>query len=197
VKFPVDDVKDEILAAISAGEQILLRAPTGSGKSTRVPGMVADTSGDGLVIVVQPRRMAARLLAGFVARERGSSVGGQVGYAVRFDSKKSRDTRILYVTDGVLQRMLSDKPNLPGVKAVIFDEFHERRLASDIALGRCLDLAKHDRPDLRIIVMSATIETRGLEIYLDPCRVVEATGRTFPVDVDYLSGGNQVVIRKL
>ncbi len=193
MKFPVDDVKDEILAAISAGEQILLRAPTGSGKSTRVPGMVADTSGDGLVIVVQPRRMAARLLAGFVARERGSSVGGQVGYAVRFDSKKSRDTRILYVTDGVLQRMLSDKPNLPGVKAVIFDEFHERRLASDIALGRCLDLAKHDRPDLRIIVMSATIETRGLEIYLDPCRVVEATGRTFPVDVDYLSGGSVMV----
>jgi ATP-dependent helicase HrpB len=146
--------------------------------------MVADLSEvDGRVIVIEPRRMAARLLAGFVAKNRSTPLGQGVGYAVRFDTKYSSQTKILYVTDGVFQRMLQDDPSLGGVSAVIFDEFHERRLAVDIALARCLNLQENARPDLRIIVMSATLETGGLGEYMAPVKTLKAGGRTFPVEI--------------
>ena len=138
---------------------------------------------DGRVIVIEPRRMAARLLAGFVATRRNSALGKEVGYAVRFDTRYSDDTKILYVTDGVFQRILQEKPDLKGVSAVIFDEFHERRLAVDIALGRCLDIQETTRPDLRLVVMSATLETNALADFMAPVRKLEAGGRTFPVEI--------------
>ena len=137
----------------------------------------------GRVVVIEPRRMAARLLAGFVAKNRRTALGQNVGYAVRFDSKQSAQTKILYVTDGVFQRMLHDDPGLAGVSAVIFDEFHERRLAVDIALARCLDLQEGKRPDLRVIVMSATLETGSLADYMAPVTQLSAGGRTFPVEI--------------
>lgn len=185
VKLPVHDVEGEIRQAVRGAQgRLLLKAPTGSGKSTTVPGMVRGEV-EGKVIVVQPRRIAARLLAGFVAGQMGTSLGRGVGYAVRFESKAGPETEILFVTDGVLQRMLLDDPELKGVGAVIFDEFHERRLASDLSLARVLDLQEGPRSDLRVVVMSATLETGGLRDYLEPCELVEAGGRLFPVEIEH------------
>jgi|TARA_B110000879_G_scaffold97439_1_gene132788 ATP-dependent helicase HrpB len=181
----VHEVEKEIRAAVKAKSgRLLLKAPTGSGKSTTVPPMVRGEV-DGRVLVVQPRRMAARLLAEYVAKCEGTRCGEGVGYAVRFDSRFNRNTEIIYMTDGVLQRMLLDDPELSGVGAVIFDEFHERRLASDLALGRVLDLQESLRPDLRVVVMSATLEIGGLKGFLEPCDVVEAGGRLYPVEVSH------------
>lgn len=185
MRLPVEDIRAQLVAALAGEEgRVLLRAPTGSGKSTQVPGMLLDGLGPGRILVVQPRRIAARLLAEFVARQRGGKVGGEVGYAVRFDSKYMDETRVIYLTDGVLQRWLKEEPGLPGVRAVIFDEFHERRLASDIALARVLGLQKGARPDLRVVVMSATLETAGLRDYLEPCVELETGGRLFPVEIE-------------
>jgi len=166
-------------------DRVLLKAPTGSGKSTAVPGMLMDAGITGRILVIEPRRMAARLLAGWVAKLRGASLGGEVGYAVRFDTKYGRDTRLIYMTDGVFQRWLQEDSDLKGVGAVVFDEFHERRLAVDVALGRCLDLQESQRPDLRVLVMSATLETRGLADFLAPAKMLEAGGRTFPIEIAY------------
>ena len=185
--LPVFEIADALKAAVTRGERdrVLLKAPTGSGKSTEVPGMLADAGISGTILVIEPRRMAARLLAGWVAKQRGATLGREVGYAVRFDSRYGDDTRILYLTDGVFQRWIQDDPALTGVGAVVFDEFHERRLAVDVALARCLDLQEGPRPDLRVVVMSATLETAGLAGYLSPAVSLEAGGRTFPVEVFY------------
>ena len=183
--LPIQEIEADIRSAASSGNsaRILLTAPTGSGKSTEVPGIIADLPEiAGRVIVIEPRRMAARLLAVFVAKNRNTGLGEGVGYAVRFDSRYSEKTRILYVTDGVFQRMLHEDPLLKGASAVVFDEFHERRLAVDTALARCLDLQEGQRPDLRVIVMSATLETDTLADYMAPVRKLHAGGRTFPVE---------------
>jgi ATP-dependent helicase HrpB len=187
VKLPVFEIADDLRAAVSAGKQsrVLLKAPTGSGKSTEVPGMLVGAGISGTILVIEPRRMAARLLAGWVAKQRGATLGREVGYAVRFDTKYGKDTRIIYLTDGVFQRWIQDDPELHGVGAVVFDEFHERRLAVDIALARCLDLQDGPRTDLRVVVMSATLETAGLADFLAPAVSLEAGGRTYPVDVLY------------
>lgn len=187
VTLPVFEIQGPLAVAVSTGQcdRILLKAPTGSGKSTAVPGMMVDAGVPGRIVVVEPRRMAARMLAGWVAKQRAAQLGGEVGYSVRFDTKMSRDTRIAFVTDGVFQRWLQDDPELTGVGAVIFDEFHERRLAVDVALARCLDLQERTRPELRLVVMSATLETAGLADYLAPATVLEAGGRTYPVEVEY------------
>lgn len=187
MQLPVFEIADSLRAAVNAGERsrVLLKAPTGSGKSTSVPGILLDAGVSGTILVIEPRRMAARLLAGWVAKQSGAALGKEVGYAVRFDTKYGRDTRIIYLTDGVFQRWIQDDPQLAGVGAVVFDEFHERRLAVDIALARCLDLQEGSRPDLNVVVMSATLETAGLADFLAPAVSLEAGGRTFPVDVLY------------
>ena len=184
--LPIHEIAADLKksAAIPVKSRTLLTAPTGSGKSTEVPGMLADLPEiEGRVIVIEPRRMAARLLAGFVAKNRKTNLGQEVGYAVRFDTKYSDKTKILYLTDGVFQRILHENPTLDGISAVIFDEFHERRLAVDIALGRCLDLQENNRPDLRVVVMSATLETGSLADFMAPVKKLEAGGRTFPVEI--------------
>ncbi len=182
--LPIHEVAGQLKAAASTGNRLLLTAPTGSGKSTEVPGLLADLPEiQGRVIVIEPRRMAARLLAGFVAKNRNTPLGQETGYAVRFDTKYSDKTKILYLTDGVFQRILHENPTLDGISAVIFDEFHERRVAVDIALGRCLDLQENSRPDLRVVVMSATLETGSLAEYMAPVCKLEAGGRTFPVEI--------------
>ncbi len=187
MRLPIYEIEEELKRSVGkvSGARVLLRAPTGSGKSTAVPGMLLDAGVAGRVVVIEPRRMAARLLAGWVARQRGGQVGGEVGYAVRFDTKYGRDTRVVYVTDGVFQRWMQDEPELPGVGAVVFDEFHERRLAVDVALARCLDLQDGRRPDLKVMVMSATLETAGLADYLAPVAVLEAGGRAYPVETEW------------
>ncbi len=190
IDLPVNALKDPLLDAVRGSGRLLLRAPTGSGKSTCVPPMLLDGGVvDGLIVVVQPRRIAARMLARRVAQVRGGRAGGEIGHVVRFENCMGRDTRIVYVTDGVLQRWLQDDPEISHIGAVVFDEFHERRIASDVALARCLNLQDGARPELKVVVMSATLEVAGLKDYLEPCEVLEADGRAFPVDVVYRGGG--------
>ncbi|SHJ20911.1 ATP-dependent helicase HrpB [Rubritalea squalenifaciens DSM 18772] len=186
--LPVYEVREALLKSLGEEKQarILLRAPTGSGKSTAVPLMLLDSGlVDGMIVVVQPRRIAARMLARRVSSVRGVKLGREIGYVVRHDNKMSEHTRVVYVTDGVLQRWLNEAGNLRGVGAVLFDEFHERRLPSDLCLAHCLDLQEGARPDLKVAVMSATLEVAGLEKYLAPCELIEAGGRTFSVEIAY------------
>lgn len=188
--LPIVQIKSELDCALaSPSPRVLLKAPTGSGKSTWVPPhLIREGWGErGLVVVVQPRRMAARLLAGYVAATMGETLGGGVGYVVRFERKMSSRTSLVFVTDGMLERWLTDNPELKGISAVIFDEFHERRLSGDISLGRVLDLQESTRSDLAVIVMSATLEISGLADYMgSSCHLLEAEGRTYSVDVGYI-----------
>ncbi len=186
--LPIEKIRPEMLAALSAPScTILLSAPTGSGKSTRVPGMLheAGWTSRGTVLVVQPRRLAARMLAGYVAQCWPCALGQDVGYAVRFDKRSSEATRILFVTDGVLERRLSDDPELKGISAIVFDEVHERRLSGDVCLARALQLQSGSRPDLGIVVMSATLELDKLQGYLPQAQLLRAHGRLYPVDISY------------
>lgn len=187
-RLPIYEIEDRITRAATAGCRLILRAPTGSGKSTQVPQMLlAQVSAeDGQIIVLQPRRMAARLLATRVAQEMGETLGETVGYQVRMEGKSSAATRLLYVTEGILLRRMIRDPELRGVAAVVFDEFHERHLYGDITLARVRDLQETTRRDLRMIVMSATLEIGELEKYFAPCEVLESAGRTFPVEIQHL-----------
>ncbi|MCP4848181.1 MAG: ATP-dependent helicase HrpB [Verrucomicrobiaceae bacterium] len=173
------------------GSRLVLEAPTGSGKSTQVPQMLLDNgvTGNGQVVVLQPRRIAARMLAKRVAGERGGRVGDEIGYQVRFDRVVSHNTRICYVTEGVLLRQLLDDPSLSGVGTIVFDEFHERHLQGDVTLAMAMSLQEAARPDLKIVVMSATLDCMELESHLKPCRLVRSSGRTFPVEVKYSKAG--------
>ena len=166
---------------------VLLSAPTGSGKSTRIPRMLLDAGyGErGTIIVVQPRRLAARLLAGYVAKQFPCPLGQEVGYVVRFDARRSESTRILYMTDGLLERRLTEDPALQGVAAVVFDEVHERRLSGDLCLARVLELQRGARRDIGVFVMSATLELDKLQHYLPQATVLRAEGRLYPVEVSY------------
>ena len=133
--LPIWQVAPAILESLRTGNRLVLAAPTGSGKSTQVPQMLVDELGLKRVVVLQPRRVAARTLAARVASERGAKLGGEVGYQIRFEDYTSRGTKISFVTEGILLRWLQDDPTLAGIDAVIFDEFHERNLLSDVALG--------------------------------------------------------------
>ena len=187
-QLPIYEIEDRIVEVAKEPSRLILRAPTGSGKSTQVPQILLDrvVPQGGQIVVLQPRRMAARMLASRVASERGETLGQTVGYQVRMEGKSSANTRILYVTEGILLRRMIGDPELCGISAVVFDEFHERHLYGDITLARALDLQETSRPDLKIIVMSATLEVGGLEKYLAPCEVLESAGRTFPVEVRHL-----------
>ena len=189
MELPVNELREELLGALENSGRLLLRAPTGSGKSTCVPPMMLDGGVQGLIVVVQPRRIAARMLARRVAEVRGTSLGEEIGYVVRFENHMGKCTRVVYLTDGVLQRWLHENPTLDGIGAVVFDEFHERRVASDVALARCMNLQDGKRPDLKLVVMSATLEVQGLQGYLEPCVMLEADGRMFPVEVSYRGAG--------
>lgn len=188
-QLPIYEISGRITDAAKAHPRLILRAPTGSGKSTQIPQMLLDhvIPPGGRIVVLQPRRMAARMLAARVASERGEPPGETVGYQVRMEGKNSAATRILYVTEGILLRRMIGDPQLRGVSAVVFDEFHERHLYGDITLARALDLQESSRPDLKIIVMSATLEVGGLEKYLAPCEVLESAGRMHPVEISHIA----------
>ncbi len=187
--LPIDAVLPDIVAALRAHPSAVLRAPTGAGKTTRVPPALLDAglAGEGIVLMLEPRRIAARAAARRIAFERGSSVGDEVGFHVRFDRQSSKATRILVVTEGLLVRMLQDDPFLSHVGVVVFDEFHERSLDTDLALAMARRVQREARPDLRILAMSATIATAELAQWLGGAPVIESEGRSFPVDVTYLS----------
>ncbi len=186
--LPIHEIHELFGDAAVAGSRVLLKAPTGSGKSTVVPIWMQQLCASDLTVVVEPRRMAARLLAEWVAQQQGVALGAEVGYAVRYDSKYGEKTRLLYLTDGLFLRMLQENPGLKSIGAVIFDEFHERRLAVDVSLARCLHLQETRRPEMRVVVMSATLATEALAAYLGPRTVeLEAKGRTYPVSIHYRS----------
>ncbi len=141
---------------------------------------------NGQIIVLQPRRLPTRMLAARVAHERSVRLGEDVGYQIRLDNVSTARTRIRFVTEGVLLRQMVGDPRLAGVTILMFDEFHERHLYGDIALARALEIQASIRPDLKIVVMSATLDTDLLEPHLRPCNVLTSQGRTFPVDIEYL-----------
>lgn len=187
--LPIFELENEFTEALHPDEsRIVVEAPTGSGKSTQIPQFLADSGlcNDGEIYVLQPRRLAARMLASRVAEERAVRLGDEVGYQVRFENAVSGNTRIRFVTEGILIRKLIDSPDLAGISAVVLDEFHERHFFGDISLARCLEVQQSLRPDLKIVVMSATLETAALKDFLgEGCRHLISEGRTFPVDVKY------------
>ncbi len=188
--LPVDEVLPDLAAALRNGNRALLTAPPGSGKTTRVPSFLADAGpaawGAGAVLVLEPRRLAARSAARYVARLRGGEAGGEVGYRVRLESRVSARTVIEFVTEGVLTRRLLADPELKGVACVVFDEFHERSLQADLGLALCLEAQQLLRPDLRLLIMSATLDADPLRVLLGDCPVLRSEGRLWPVDLRYL-----------
>lgn len=187
--LPIHEIRADLAAALKRSRRLILTAPTGSGKSTQVPQMLLDLGalGSGKAVVLQPRRLATRLLAKRVAEERGVPLGGEVGYQIRFESVCGPATRIHFETEGILLRQMLSEPELPGVAAILFDEFHERHVYGDVTLARALQLQQTARPDLLLVVMSATLDTRLLQPYLAPCEHLHSEGRTFPVEIEHLA----------
>ena len=186
-RLPIYEIEGPIVSSVREHRRLIVSAPTGSGKSTQVPQMLLEHGllGSGQVVVLQPRRLATRLLATRVAWERKVELGREVGYQIRFENVSGPQTLIRFVTEGVLLRQMVQDPKLAGVTALIFDEFHERHLYGDITLAQALELQESHRPDLKILVMSATLDAARLEDYLRPCRVLESQGRVYPVDIEY------------
>jgi len=184
--LPIEDVLPELTTALRAGPEAVLQAPTGAGKTTRVPLALLGEAwlGDRTIIMLEPRRLAARSAARFMAKQLGEEAGQTVGYRVRMDTQVSRRTRIEVVTEGVLTRMLQDDPALEGVGAVLFDEFHERNLQADLGLALTLQAREVFRPELRVLVMSATLDTGPIAELLE-APLIESEGRSYPVEVHY------------
>jgi ATP-dependent helicase HrpB len=185
--YPVSDVLPDIAAALSQGTAAVLSAPPGAGKTTIVPLdlLGAQWRGDGRILLLEPRRLAARAAANRMASLIGERAGETVGYRMRLDSRISARTRIEVVTEGVFARMVLDDAELKGVACVIFDEFHERSLDADFGLALALDVQRGLREDLRILVMSATLDTRRIADLMGGVPVIESSGRAFPVDIRY------------
>ncbi len=182
--FPINAVLPEVLASLAAHTRLVLEAPPGAGKTTQLPLALLDAPWlEGRkILMLEPRRVAARAAAGFMAKQLGEAIGETVGYRIRFESKVSKATRIEVVTEGILTRLLQDDPLLDGVGAIVFDEFHERHLAGDLGLALALDVQASVRDDLRIVVMSATLDGEKLATWLDAPRISSA-GRSHPVSV--------------
>ena len=196
-RYPVDAVIPNLSRILAGTGRAVLTASPGSGKTTRVPlallGLLPITGKQyptivplsGKILVLEPRRLAARTAARYMAHLLGEDVGQHVGYSVRLESKLSKMTRVELLTEGMFTRRLLTDPELSGVSCVIFDEFHERSLQADLGLALCLESAAALRPDLRLLVMSATLETEELSRYLGKCPIIEAKGSNWPVEVRY------------
>ncbi len=182
--LPIDEVLPEIRERLACAGNLVIEAPPGAGKTTRVPPALLEIA-PGQVLVLEPRRIAARMAARRVASERGERVGETVGYHVRFESAAGPRTRLHYLTEGVLVRRLASDPKLEGVDAVVLDEFHERHMETDFAVALLARLQAVRRPDLRIVVMSATLEALPVAEFLGRCPVVRSRGRSFPLEIRY------------
>ncbi len=191
--LPIDDYLPQVLDQVARSGALVLQAEPGAGKTTRIPPALLDAglaelpgTGAGQIIVLQPRRIAARAAAMRISSERETELGGETGYQVRFERRSSRSTRILICTDGIFLRLLQDDPMLEQVSVVIFDEFHERSIDSDLALAMVRQVKRDLRPDLRIIVMSATLDTTPIASYLDGCPTLACPGASHPLEIEYL-----------
>src|SRR5690242_20785016 len=187
--LPIDAVLDDLARTLAGHNTAVLVAPPGAGKTTRVPLALLDEPWvkRRKIIVLEPRRIAARASAERMAKTLGERAGETVGYRVRFGSKVSRATRIEVVTEGIFSRQILDDPELTGIAAVLFDEFHERSLDADLGLALARDAQTGLRDDLRILVMSATLDGARIARLLGDAPVMESQGRAFPVETRYLS----------
>lgn len=188
--LPIDEVMPEILRALAAGSRLVLAAPPGAGKTTRVPLALAGLLGapgvvEGRILMLEPRRVAARMAAERMASSLGERLGQTIGLTTRVDRKVSKDTRIEVITDGLFTRRILSDQALAGVGAVLFDEFHERRLNSDLGLALALETQAVLREDLRLLIMSATLDTAAVSRAID-APVIESAGRMYPVETRYL-----------
>ncbi|MBC8114587.1 MAG: ATP-dependent RNA helicase, partial [Candidatus Saccharimonas sp.] len=185
--LPIDSILPKLIDIVRDNSCVVLRAPAGAGKTTRVPPALIDHCyrDGGQVLVLQPRRVAARAVARRMAEERGGRIGDEVGYHIRFDRKVGRETRLVVLTEGLLVRRLQHDPFLDGVAAVVFDEFHERHLDTDLGLAMCRRVQQTVRPDLRLVVMSATLAVEPIAKYLGDCPVLECDVPRFPVELRY------------
>jgi ATP-dependent helicase HrpB len=197
--LPIWQIHGDVVSALTHGNRLVLVAPTGSGKTTQVPQMLLDAglahspsplatrhSLPQKIVVLQPRRVAARTVAACVAWERAGRLGGEVGYQIRFDDQTSLGTRICFVTEGILLRWLQDDPTLADVAVILFDEFHERNLLSDVALALAKQMQTTTRPDLKIAIMSATLDAEPVAKYLGDCPILISEGQSWPVETRFL-----------
>jgi ATP-dependent helicase HrpB len=182
LSLPIDDLLPAIIESLRVSKNLVIEAPPGAGKTTRVPPALLSML-SGQVLVLEPRRLAARLAARRVAQERGERVGETVGYQVRFEEVAGARTRLRFLTEGILTRRLISDPELSGVDTVVLDEFHERHLESDLALALLRRLQSTRRPDLRLIVMSATLDTGPVARYLGDAPILRSQGRLFDLSV--------------
>jgi ATP-dependent helicase HrpB len=185
--LPIDAVLDELRAALARVSSVVLQAPPGAGKTTRVPLALLDSAwlGGRKIIMLEPRRVAARAAAQYMARSRGEDAGATVGYRTRLDTKVTSRTRIEVVTEGILTRMISTDPALEEYGLVIFDEFQERSLHADLGLALTLESQTILRPELRLLVMSATLDGERVSRLLLGAPIVSSVGRSFPVELRY------------
>jgi len=188
-RLPIDPLLPDIIAQLRQSPNIVLEAPPGAGKTTRVPAALLDAkvAGDGEVLVLEPRRLAARMAARRVAEERGEKLGETVGYQVRFEEVAGPRTRLRFLTEGVLTRRLLSDPKLKNVGVVVLDEFHERHLQADLALALLRRLQKTARPDLRLVVMSATLDAGPIAKFLDDAPTLRSEGKRFDVTIEHLA----------
>lgn len=187
--LPIEEILPQLRQSLRDHDCAVLEAPPGAGKTTRVPLALIeeDWCADGTIVMLEPRRLAARMAAGYMSELLGQTVGATVGYRVRMERKVSAKTRIEVVTEGLLLRRLQDDPELSGVKLLIFDEYHERSLDADLALALALDVREGLRPDLKILVMSATLDGASVAGLLDDAPAIRSEGRAYPVETRYLA----------
>lgn len=189
-RLPIDPVIPEVIAAARSGRRLVLVAPPGAGKTTRVPpallGAGVLSADHPTLVLLQPRRVAARASAARIAAENGWTIGQEVGYQIRFERRIGPATRLRVVTEGILTRQLLADPFLEGVGAVVLDEFHERSLDTDLALGLLREVRSAGRDDLIVVVMSATLDPEPIARFLDDAPILRAEGRPFPVEATYL-----------
>ena len=187
MRLPIDDLLPAILYHLRTANHLVLEAPPGAGKTTRVPPALLEMTA-GEVLVLEPRRLAARLAARYVAGERGEAAGETVGYQVRFEEVAGPRTRLRFLTEGVLTRRMLSDPDLARVGCVVLDEFHERHLEGDLALALLRRLQRQRRPDLKIVVMSATLDAAPIAEYLaggQRLPVLRSAGRHHPLEIEY------------
>lgn len=186
-RLPIDEALPDLIAALGGAGRAVLQAPPGAGKTTRVPLAILQAGlAPGRIVMLEPRRLAARAAAERMAEMLGEKVGGTVGYRIRGEAKVSKATRIEVVTEGILTRILQSDPELSGVSTLIFDEFHERSLNADLGLALAWEVRQALRPDLMIIVMSATLDAGPLAAMLADAPVITSEGRAFPVETRWL-----------
>ncbi|MCW4441415.1 ATP-dependent helicase HrpB [Vibrio splendidus] len=198
-QLPIEAVMPDLLAGVETHTQLILKAAPGAGKSTFFPLQLVKTNAvQGKIIMLEPRRLAARNIATYLASQLGEKVGESIGFRVRGESKTSNATRLEIVTEGIMTRMIQTDPELTGVDMVIFDEFHERSIHADTALAFSLEIQEALRDDLKVVVMSATLDQHALQSLLPDAKYVESQGRTFPVDFRYQPlGSNEYLAPKM